>query len=381
MRNRPPAPHFVGRTAELGALTAAVERAAAGQGATVIVGGEAGVGKSRLVRQFVARLDHDRTTVLVGACVDCGDAPLPFGPLVEAIRPLAGRLDVRTRQEALEPLRAELDQLLPRLEPAAGESAPFLGGGSRSQLFEAVLGLLERLAATRPVVLVVEDLHWADRSTRDLLAFLVPNLAAARVCLVLTWRSDELADGHPFRRELVQLARNAGAARITVPRFEPDELSAHLRALASRPVHDELVTTIWNRSQGNPFYAEELLAVAEERDPDRLPESLRDILISRLATLSPVARHLVRRAGRWSTPTCWATWPTWPTRRGGRRSGRRPPRRSWWPTTAPAPGPSATSCCARWRTASWCPASGAGSTPATRRHCGPGRGRARRRAT
>jgi DNA-binding CsgD family transcriptional regulator/tetratricopeptide (TPR) repeat protein len=288
---------FVGRARELRKLSHALATAHEGRSATVVIGGAAGIGKSRLVREFLAGQDESGVTVLKGGCVDCGDSPLPFGPVIEALRPLAGRIDPRTRQELLDPVREELDQLLPTLEPAIdGAPVAHRPGGSRSQLFERILSLLEQLSASLPVVLVVEDLHWSDRSTRDLLAFLVPNLSTARVALVLTYRSDELVAGDPFRRTIAQLDRSDGVIRMTVPGLDRAELAAHLDDLASAPTDPALVDTIWTRSQGNPFYAAELLAAAEQGDTTRLPESLRDILAGRLAMLSAVTRKLVRLA-------------------------------------------------------------------------------------
>ncbi|HEY4727077.1 MAG TPA: ATP-binding protein, partial [Actinomycetes bacterium] len=192
-------PTFVGRTEELARLAAAADRAAAGTPTAVLVGGEAGVGKTRLVGELVASARQAGATVLVGGCVELGGEGMPFAPLIEALRAFVRDLD-EAELARLVPgrARAELARLLPELAAPAGAGTgagerPAFGGhpgpwSDRGRLFELLLVLLERLGAERPAVLVVEDLHWADRSTRELLAFLVRNLRRERVLLVATYR-------------------------------------------------------------------------------------------------------------------------------------------------------------------------------------------------
>src|SRR6266581_5914294 len=182
-------PVFAGREAELAVLAGALEAAAKGTSGTVLVGAEAGVGKSRLVREFTAGV-RVRALVLAGGCVELTAAGLPYAPFVAVLREL-----VRARGAA------EVAALLPGqdagglawLLPEFG--APPSGADpdtTRARLFALLLSLLEALADQQPVVLVVEDVHWADRPTCDLLSFLVRNLRPARVLLVVTFRSDEL---------------------------------------------------------------------------------------------------------------------------------------------------------------------------------------------
>src|SRR6185437_3827995 len=177
-------PSFIGRAEELAALDAALSRAAAGQSAAVRLGGDAGMGKSRLVAEFEQRARDTGAEVLVGQCVELADGELPYGAVVAALRPLAtgspdGPLD------ALHPgARAALARLWPELSDSDGRAGAAFEQG---QLFEAVHRLIAAHAAERPLVVVVEDLHWADRSTRDLLTFLIRNSRGEPVLFIASY--------------------------------------------------------------------------------------------------------------------------------------------------------------------------------------------------
>jgi predicted ATPase len=188
MGGRVASPTFVGRVEELQVLEAARRRAADGEPAVVLVGGEAGVGKTRLVAELTTRCTAHGTKVLAGGCVPVGGDGLPFAPIMEALRPLPEEFGADAMRELAGPSWRELARLVPALgEPEAGPA----GQVAQVRLFELLLGLLARLSEQSPVVLVVEDLHWADQSTRDLLAFLVRNLRREQILAVLTYRSDE----------------------------------------------------------------------------------------------------------------------------------------------------------------------------------------------
>jgi predicted ATPase len=170
-------PVLVGGAAEAAQLRAALERAAAGQPLIVVVAGEAGIGKTRLVTELLERVRADKGLALAGGCLDVGDGVLAYAPLAEALRSLSGVLDPLELARVLGGARAELARLVPELAAQATErqaEAPL----APMRLFELVLGVLHRLAerAVVLVVVVVEDLHWADQSTRDLVGFLVRNL-------------------------------------------------------------------------------------------------------------------------------------------------------------------------------------------------------------
>jgi DNA-binding CsgD family transcriptional regulator/tetratricopeptide (TPR) repeat protein len=300
-------PAFVGRTAESARLAEARDRAAAGTPTVVVVGGEAGVGKSRLVDELVVDARAVGATVLAGGCVELGGEGLPFAPIVEALRMLArGPAGPELATAVPEPARAELARLLPELgrPPAGGPEQPWLDlGSAQGRLFELLLGLLQRLADQRLTVLVVEDLHWADRSTRDLLAFLVRNLHHGRLLLVLTFRSDELHRRHPLRPLLAALERDRRVERLELGRFDRGEVAAQLTGILGAPPATRLVERIHARSGGNAFFVEELAAAAAARgarasgDPDgELPPSLRDTLLTRIELLPDPAQEVLRVA-------------------------------------------------------------------------------------
>jgi predicted ATPase len=245
---------FVGRTQELAWLRQLLARAATGEPLVALVGGEAGVGKTRLVEQLAATAGEQGVRVLGGGCVPLGEEGLPFAPVVEALRGLADELDADELEAVAGPARPELARLLPDLawggEAAAGTAVAADAG--QGQLFERLLGMLQRLAATAPLLWVMEDLHWADRSTRDLLPYLATSLRSGRVMVVLTFRSDELDRLHPLRRLLAELTRNRRVVRLELPRFSRAELAEQLAGLLGADPPARLVDDIYARSQGNP---------------------------------------------------------------------------------------------------------------------------------
>ena len=290
---RASSPVLVGRSGQLAALDAALAAARDGSPSAVLVGGEAGVGKSRLVTEFA---EHSRGTgaqVLTGGCLELGTDGLPFAPFTAVLREL-----VRERGAdgiaGLLPGHAtrELARLLPEFgEPATAADA----GEARARLFEQVLTLLEQLADEAPVVLVIEDAHWADRSTRDLLAFLIRNQGALDgLLIVVTYRSDELHRTHPLRPLLAELDRISWVTRIELGRLsraDTGELAARL--LGREPGADRL-ETVYRRTEGNPLFVEALLD-GDGLGPG-LPESLRDLLVAGVRRLPEETQEVVRVA-------------------------------------------------------------------------------------
>ncbi|MDQ1487074.1 MAG: hypothetical protein QOJ62_2767, partial [Actinomycetota bacterium] len=274
-------PIFVGRAQELAALERAMQAGAEGQPIFALIGGEAGVGKTRLVEELSARATDAGFLVLVGHCLELGADGLPLAPLVDALRALAR---ARSRDELLEllgPARRGLARLLPELDPEAAADAREADGRA-AQLLELVLGLVNRLSAERPLMLVLEDLHWADQSTLELVAFLVRSMREARVLLVATYRSDELHRRHPLRPLLSGWERVRSVERLELARFDRDEVSTQLDAILARKSGPELVDVIFDRSGGNAFLVEELVGVVQAGgDPTDLPPSLRDVLLAR----------------------------------------------------------------------------------------------------
>ena len=283
---------LVGRPRELERLEEGMRQAAAGHGGTVLVAGDAGIGKTRLVAELGARARAAGAQTLVGRCIDLVGAEVPYLPVAEAIRPLMAREDVR---ELLASAR-ELWWLLPGMV-LAEEHPRRRGGSPPSQLglLQELLALLDTAAAAGPVVLVLEDLHWADRSTLDLIAFLAHNLSEQRVLLVGTYRGDELPAEHRLRRLVTGLLRAGVATRLELGPLGREELETLLFTRGGAPLSPALTEAIVTRSEGNPLFAEELLAAAGQGGAD-LPHALRDLLLQRVAQLDRETQGVLRVA-------------------------------------------------------------------------------------
>src|SRR6478672_6657965 len=286
-------PVLVGREQELARLGGALDRTATGDASVVLVGGEAGVGKSRLLQAAFGSVPGTR--VLTGGCIEVGGESLPFVPVVEALRTLTRTTSPADLDRLLGPARRELARLLPEL---AGDDSPAAGvPGSTAQLFELLLGVLGRLGADRPLVLVVEDLHWADRSTLDLVAFLVRALQGTRVLLVLSYRSDEVDRRSPLRPLLSGWERLRGVERLQLDRFDRAEVSAQMAAILGAPAAQAMVDVVFDRSEGNAFFVEELVRTLRDGASEHeLPPSLRDVLLTRAERLTPTAQRVLRTA-------------------------------------------------------------------------------------
>jgi DNA-binding CsgD family transcriptional regulator len=287
MGGRVLSPTFVGRVEELQTLEAAQKRAADADPAVVLVGGEAGVGKTRLVAELTSRCANG-VRVLNGGCVPVGGDGLPFAPIMEALRPLPAKLSADTVRELAGPSWRELAPLLPTLgEPEAGPA----GQVAQARLFELLFGLLARLSEQSPVVLVVEDLHWADQSTRDLLAFLVRNLRRERILAVFSYRSDEPRTDRlgPW---LAELDRGGPVQRLELARLDRAETVAQLVGILGAVPATDLVDELFARSEGNPFFTEELLA-AVQAGTGGLPPTLPDLLGGRVQLLPDHAQQVL----------------------------------------------------------------------------------------
>jgi DNA-binding CsgD family transcriptional regulator/tetratricopeptide (TPR) repeat protein len=282
-------PQFVGRTAELARLEQLVRDAVDHVPGFALIGGESGVGKSRLMDEFAARAREGGARVITGDCVDLGDAELPYAPLVGALRGITGE----ELAEILPRGARELSALLPQFEPGDAELGP--SSLAQGRLFELLLGLLGGLGAERPLVLVVEDAHWADPSTRDFLSFLIRNRRRERLVVAVTYRTDELHRRHPLRGFLAEADRTRAVTRLTLERFTREELTEQLTGILGHPPAPQLVEELLSRGEGNPFFTEELIAAGDSAD-GRLPEDIRDALMVRIESLSADAQAVLRVA-------------------------------------------------------------------------------------
>jgi ATP/maltotriose-dependent transcriptional regulator MalT len=288
---------LIGRAAQLEQLDSLLGRTLEGQTIAVIVGGEAGVGKSRLVDAFGEHARAADCHVLTGHCLDLGERGAPYAPFVEALRSLVRSTPPGALPALLGPGRTELSRLLPELDSrgAVPETVGDTWRTGQTRLFELFLGMLERLARERPLVMVIEDLHWADQSTRDLLSFLLHVTREAPVLFVITARSDELHLQHPVLAYLAELERLANVDRIELLPLSREDIGMQVRAIAGPGVSEAQIDAIAERTNGNPFFVEQVLAAHAEALGD-IPPRLHDVLLGRIARLSPDAQELLRAA-------------------------------------------------------------------------------------
>jgi predicted ATPase len=243
---------FIGRADELQRLAATLERAEQGRPRLVLLAGEAGVGKTRLLLEFADQARLGGARVLAGGCVGLGDIGLAYLPVVDALRGLGN-------DPAEAELLAEVAMTAPglgRLLPAVVRPGPVGVHGDgldQLQVFDAVRVLLMRRSERSPLVVLLEDLHWADRATRDLVGFLARTLWSGRVVLVASYRSDELHRRHPLRPLLAELIRLPVVERLELAPFSRAELAAHLGAISGAPLPADQLERIHARSEATRF--------------------------------------------------------------------------------------------------------------------------------
>ena len=309
MAGRAVSPVFVGRSDQLARAELALDRVTDRESAHLLVAGEAGVGKSRFSRE-VARLATERGfRILTGQCVAIGGMGLPFAPLASALR---DDLDSEDRAALLDLDPRSLDALTSLVPGLGGIVTPDRGEDSgpgpvdprpigavpiQSGLFDAFVRLFRRLAAEAPLLLIVEDLHWADPATRDAISWLVPGLADDQVVLCLTYRTDELDRRHPLLPWLAEVGRSGRFERVDLPRFDRDDTARIVEAIVGEPIDWSQLNRLHERTDGNAFFLEELL-MAEAADPAAagLPPTVTATLIARIAAAPEVAQRVLRVA-------------------------------------------------------------------------------------
>ncbi|WP_307802311.1 helix-turn-helix transcriptional regulator [Cellulomonas fengjieae] len=281
---------FVARAAQVDQLTLALQRAGVNEPTAVLIGADAGVGKSRLLRHVAEQAKAAGARVVLSHCVDLGEIGLPYLPFAEALSQLQALDPVAV--DAVVANRPALARLLPG--PAGQGGAPD-DHSNRLQLFE---GLVEVLGAVgrpgHPLLLILEDLHWADASSRDVLRFLVSRLRDQHLLVVASYRTDDLHRRHPWRPVATELSRHARVERLDLSPFTDDEVREFTTALHGSPLPESTLRRVIDRSEGNAYFAEELLEAGT--GADELPWSLADILRARLEVLDPTVQRLARIA-------------------------------------------------------------------------------------
>jgi DNA-binding CsgD family transcriptional regulator len=263
----------VGRRDELAYLRTRRLEAGSSRGGMVLIAGDAGVGKTRLIAEFCGSLVSARWRVASGSCSEFGGRP--YGPVLDA---------------------------LARFDPQAAELAP---AASKQEQFDAIVERLATIASRRALVVTIEDLHWADAATLDLLAHLGSSLHRIRALVLVSFRPDDLHPDNPTTASIAKIARNARAGRIDLAPLAGVELRTFIdEALAGIALPDEMRRAVALAGEGNPFFTEELLKSAVERNAmqadDRrggaLPPSVRATLLERLRPFDPEERRIVAQA-------------------------------------------------------------------------------------
>jgi len=276
------------------ALEAAFASVRQGGPSAVLLGGEAGVGKTRLVSEFGRIAATTGARVLTGGCLELGTDGLPFAPFTAVLRDLVHEMGA---DAVASMLPGRTTRGLARLLPELGE--PDTGGDpaeARARLFEEVLSAIEHLTRQSPVVLLIEDAHWADRSSRDLLTFLIGNQRAlSGLLIVVTYRSDELHRTHPLRPLLASLDRIAWVERLELHRLTRHDTDELVVEILGREPADDLADALYHRSEGNPLFVEALLCCDGELSSE-LPESLRDLLLDSVRRLPEDTQEVLRIA-------------------------------------------------------------------------------------
>lgn len=304
-------PVLIGRDAELQALVDALRGARRGEGQAVLLAGDAGIGKSRIARELEGRALADRIKTLWGGCAPSVVA-LPYLPFLEAIGSYLGGTDLDWLRQRLGPSRLALAPLFPQLDPEADRVAMPNPAEERLQLFEGVLALLQIAAGTRGLLVVLEDLHWADASTCELLGYLARRLRGTRILVLATYRCEEIISTHPLA-ELVLKWRNLHAAgAVELGPLSVQQVGEMVHAIfPDQSIPRALRDLLHARCQGNPFVLEELLrhsldlgflgrastgsdrrAVADFR----LPKTVRDTLLARIERLPRAHAEVARIA-------------------------------------------------------------------------------------
>ncbi len=286
---------MIGRESDLEALRdelRAVEGGAVEQGGAlraVVIGGEAGIGKSRLLAEFLAEAEGS-ATVLLGRCVDLGNDGAPYAPFASILRRLIELRGLDTVLAAAGHGAGVLPVLLPEL--ADDSAVPARTGAER--LYELVTVLLETLSVERPLVLAVEDIHWADSATLELLRFIVRMAERGRILVLLSYRSDEVGRGHPLRSYLAELERTRRLTRWELSRLGRDQVEALIARLLGCEPDAATVDRVYEMSEGVPFFVEELIGIDGLATGEDLPETLRELLLARFEKLSEPTQQLLR---------------------------------------------------------------------------------------
>jgi hypothetical protein len=264
MRSPAASPSMIGRESELAELRAALNDTLRGRPRGVVVSREAGIGKTRLLEEFLAQASSE-AIVLTGQCVDLGAVGAPYAPIKGVLRGLIDQIGADAVLEAGGPGRDALTALLPEL----GDSPSDRPETGSNRLHETVAVVLETVSQRSPVVVVIEDLHWADDATLNLLRFLLRALTRGRLLVVLSFRTEDVPRGHPLRGLISELERSRSVSRIDISRLNRPDVRQQVQEILGTVPDDEAFDNLFARSEGIPFFVEELVGFDETCDRPR----------------------------------------------------------------------------------------------------------------
>jgi DNA-binding CsgD family transcriptional regulator len=296
---------FVGREAELQQLHARFDATLGGQGSIVAILGEPGIGKTALCDQLATYARSHGARTLLGRCYGASSLNVPYLPVVEALRAYVLGLDLEILRIQLGNNAADLARLLPEIGARLNgpDTEPSDLENQQWRLFQSVSDFVRVIGESKPLVLILEDLHDADRGTLDLLVHLSRNLAGARLLVVATYRDIEVTRAHPLSGALAELRRSSQFVRLPLRGLNEDEVQRMLASISEQAVSQAFVELVYQQTEGNPLFVQELLRYLVERDlveardgslqrageaslAERIPEGLRDVIGQRLSTLT-----------------------------------------------------------------------------------------------
>ncbi len=283
---------FVGRQAEMAAIQKAWEQVRAGRATAVFVAGDPGIGKTRLVAEFCARAHASGAAVLLGRSTE--ETLAPYQPFIEALRHYVASCPADELLLQIGPRRAILAKLVPELGaadgPAVHDRAETPGEGERYELFDAVASLLREVAGSRPTILVLDDVHWADGSTLLLLRYVARAVGAAPLLILGTYRETEVPEGHPLSDTLAELRRARTLTVVSLAGLDTDHVAVLIQDRGAQ-LAEGVVHAVARRTEGNPFFVEEVVRHIDADLELVLPESVKDLLLRRLRRLDDPARQ------------------------------------------------------------------------------------------
>ena len=294
---------FVGRERETAALRAALAEASAGRGKMVFLVGEPGIGKSRLAGEFARHAQSTGAKVLWGRCWEDEGAP-PYWPWVQAVRSCVRECDAATLRSLMGAGAADVAEVVPEVEERLAELSPppqVDPEQARFRLFDSITSFLRNAAAGEPLVVILDDLHWADRPSLLLLQFVARQLQDSRVLIVGTYRESEIKSRPDLLHALGEIARDG--QRLALTGLSRQAVARYVQKMTGRIPSADLVEAVYSKTDGNPFFVTEVarLWLTDEsaaydlvRGQTRIPQGVREEIIGhRLARLSAACRRLV----------------------------------------------------------------------------------------